>query len=88
MRFSYSDRKGTKTNRAADPHAVLVLSPVWYMIGYDPDKAAFRHFRFDRIASATVMQETFRRRTLTIDDGECPFFFSESEESDQARNFE
>ncbi len=73
MRFRYTDRKGAKTKRVADPHAMLVLSPVWYLIGYDPEKVAFRHFRMDRIGSATVLDETFRRRKFTIDEGECPF---------------
>jgi len=73
MRFRYTDRKGVKTKRVADPHAMLVLSPVWYLVGYDPDRVAFRHFRMDRIGSATVLDETFRRRTFTLDEGECPF---------------
>ena len=73
MRFRYTDSNGNKTNRAADPHAILVLSPAWYMIGYDPDKAAFRHFRMDRIGNATVLDESFRRRTFTLEEGVCPF---------------
>jgi predicted DNA-binding transcriptional regulator YafY len=73
MRFRYRDRNGIKTKRIADPHAMLVLSPFWYLVGYDPDKATFRHFRMDRIGSATVLDETFRRRTFNIDEGECPF---------------
>jgi len=74
MRFRYTDRKGVRTKRLADPHAMLVLSPVWYLVGYDPDKDAFRHFRMDRIGNASVLDETFRRKTFTLDEGECPFF--------------
>ncbi len=73
MRFRYTDREGNKTKRLADPHAILVLSPAWYLVGYDPDKAAFRHFRMDRIGSATVLEQTFRRQTFTLDEGVCPF---------------
>ena len=73
MRFRYIDGNGNKTSRVADPHAILVLSPAWYMIGYDPDKAGFRHFRMDRIGDVAVLDETFRRRTFTLDEGECPF---------------
>jgi len=73
IRFSYSDRKGKKTRRVAEPHAMLVLSPAWYMIGYDSDKSAFRHFRMDRIASATVLEKPFHRRKFTVDEGDCPF---------------
>lgn len=73
MRFRYKDRNGLQTNRVADPHAILVLSPAWYMIGYDPDKLAFRHFRMDRIKSAAALDKTFRRRMFTVEQGECPF---------------
>ena len=73
MRFKYSDRKGVKTNREAEPHAMLVLSPAWYMIGFDRDKGDFRHFRMDRITRAVVLDDTFNRRKFTVDDGDCPF---------------
>ena len=73
MRFNYSDRKGKKTVREAEPHAMLVLSPAWYMIGYDPNKSAFRHFRMDRISRATVREESFQRRAFKVEEGDCPF---------------
>lgn len=73
MKFRYSDRNGKKTVRLADPHAMLVLSPYWYLVGYDPNKKAFRHFRMDRISNATVSDDAFRRRTFALKEGECPF---------------
>jgi predicted DNA-binding transcriptional regulator YafY len=73
MRFRYTDRHGKKTSRHAEPHAMLVLSPAWYMIGFDSDKQAFRHFRMDRISSATATEDAFLRRSFTVEEGECPF---------------
>ena len=73
MIFSYQDRNNKKTKRSADPHAMLVLSPAWYMIGYDPQKKEFRHFRMDRIKSASMQEETFHRRAFIVNEGECPF---------------
>lgn len=73
MQFRYTDRNGKKTDRLADPHAMLVLSPAWYMIGFDVEKKVFRHFRMDRIGSASVLEEKFLRRAFTVDDAECPF---------------
>jgi len=73
MRFRYTDRDGNRTNRQADPHAMLVLSPCWYLIGYDPDKDAFRHFRMDRITKAESQDETFERQAFSVQEGECPF---------------
>ncbi len=74
MQFRYMDRHGRKSRRSADPHGLLVLSPVWYLIGYDPQRQGFRHFRMDRIGRATVQGDTFRRRSFTVPQGECPFF--------------
>jgi len=73
MNLSYKDRNGKKTKRRVDPHAILVLSPAWYIVGYDPDKSEFRHFRMDRIQSASATDVSFQRRPFTVDDGECPF---------------
>ncbi len=73
MRFHYIDRNGKKTKRHAEPHAMLVLSPAWYMIGFDSDKKEFRHFRMDRMSNASAMEETFLRRSFTVEEGECPF---------------
>ncbi len=73
LQIRYKDGKGQVTNRCADPHALLVLTPAWYMIGYDSEKNAFRHFRLDRIKSSTVLSETFRRRKFSVEEGECPF---------------
>lgn len=73
MQFNYSDAKGNKTTRFTDPHAMLVLSPIWYMVAYDPSREAFRHFRMDRITNATVLEETFRHRKLDLGEEEYPF---------------
>lgn len=73
MQFKYTDRNGKKTVRVADPHAMLVLSPAWYMIGFDAKKFEFRHFRMDRITSASAQEETFLRRSFVVEEGECPF---------------
>lgn len=73
IRFRYTDRNGIKTCREAEPHAMLVLSPAWYMIGYDSEKKDFRHFRMDRITSAIALSNSFQRRNFTVDGGDCPF---------------
>jgi len=74
MRFQYKDRDGIKTARVADPHAMLVLSPAWYLIGYDPVKAVFRHFRMDRIHRAAMTDEKFVRQAFIFSEGKDPFY--------------
>lgn len=73
LEFGYTDRKSKSTYRKADPHALLVMSPAWYLIGYDTDKEDFRHFRLDRMHSVTVLDDTFRRRRLVVENSHCPF---------------
>ncbi len=73
IRFRYTDRNGKKTFRHAEPHAMLVLSPAWYMIGYDPDKQDFRHFRMDRMTKVIEQNRPFNRRKFTVEGGDCPF---------------
>lgn len=73
LRFDYTDRHGTPSERSADPHALLVLSPYWYLVGYDPVREDFRHFRMDRMAGAQVLDEGFRRRAFQVEAGRCPF---------------
>ena len=73
MQFQYKDRNNVKTERVAEPHAMLVLTPAWYIIGYDPAKQAFRHFRMDRVSKAGVLDDNFQRRKLIVYEGECPF---------------
>jgi len=73
MRIRYTDRNGRATHRTVHPHAMLVLSPVWYLVGYDPEKSGFRHFRMDRIKKASVMDEAFYRQPFTVTQGEGPF---------------
>jgi len=58
MQFQYMDRN---------------LTPAWYIIGYDPAKQAFRHFRMDRVSKASVLDDNFQRRKLIVDEAECPF---------------
>ncbi len=70
LRFGYIDRNGRKTRREADVHALLVLSPVWYLVGLDPQKDAFRHFRMDRMSRVRVLDERFSRRSFKLYDGD------------------
>ncbi len=74
MRFDYVDRLGRPTSREVEPQALLVLPPIWYVIGYDPDKAAFRNFRMDRIKKPALAEGSrFRRRTIDLEESYCTY---------------
>lgn len=74
LRFSYRDAKGVETHREVEPQAMLILSPLWYLVAWDPTRADFRHFRMDRISTPVAIEGThFRRRHVPFEDDVCPY---------------
>lgn len=74
IRFSYLDAKGRKTTREVEPQAMLILPPLWYLVGWDPMREDFRHFRMDRINSPVAVPDSnFRRRHVPFEDDVCPY---------------
>lgn len=74
LRFDYLDAKKQRTQREVEPQAMLILSPLWYLVAWDPMRQDFRHFRMDRISQPEAVDGTqFRRRHVPFDDDVCPF---------------
>ncbi len=74
LRFFYRDAKHNVTLREVEPQAMLILPPVWYLVGWDPLKEDFRHFRMDRITAPETQQgRVFRQRHVPFDKDICPF---------------
>ncbi|WP_425098749.1 helix-turn-helix transcriptional regulator [Tropicibacter sp. S64] len=74
IQFDYRDSKGRKTRRAVEPQAMLILPPLWYLVGWDPMRTDFRHFRMDRISQPEAITDTqFRRRHVPFEDDVCPY---------------
>lgn len=74
IRFDYRDAKGRTTRREVEPQAMLILPPLWYLVGWDPMRADFRHFRMDRIRLPEAVPDTsFRRRHVPFEDDVCPY---------------
>jgi predicted DNA-binding transcriptional regulator YafY len=74
IRFDYCDAKGRRTEREVEPQAMLILPPLWYLVGWDPIRAGFRHFRMDRITRPEALADTrFRRRHVPFEDDVCPY---------------
>ncbi|KIC39814.1 ArsR family transcriptional regulator [Ruegeria sp. ANG-R] len=74
IRFKYRDAKGQLSQREVEPQAMLILPPLWYLVGWDPMREGFRHFRMDRISAPEAMEETqFRRRHVPFEDDVCPY---------------
>ena len=74
IRFDYRDAKGRKSRRQVEPQAMLILPPLWYLVGWDPERGEFRHFRMDRIRHPEpVADKCFRRRNVPFEDDVCPY---------------
>lgn len=74
IRFRYRDAKGCTTTREVEPQAMLILPPLWYLVGWDPMREDFRHFRMDRINNPkAVPDSSFRRRHVPFEDDVCPY---------------
>ncbi|MEN0065870.1 MAG: WYL domain-containing protein [Myxococcota bacterium] len=59
LQLDYADRKGTRTRRVVEPHGLLLLPPVWYLLTHDRDREATRTFRLDRIEAVQALAESF-----------------------------
>ncbi len=69
--FAYVDREGAPTQRRVEPHGLLLRTPLWYIIAWDPDKQAARLFRADRITRPRVLEATFAPRPHELVAGVC-----------------
>ena len=58
----YKENEDVFTTRVVEPYQLVNGLEGWYLASYDPGRAAPRHFRLDRIKSATVTDETFEPR--------------------------
>lgn len=70
--FRYIDRDDVTTQRRVEPHGLLLRTPLWYIIAWDPDKQAARLFRADRITNPRVLDSTFTPRPDELLAGICP----------------
>jgi len=52
VRFAYERRDGESAQRRVEPHSLVTVRSVWYLIAYDLDRADWRMFRLDRIAGS------------------------------------
>jgi proteasome accessory factor C len=58
----YKENEDEFTMRTVEPYALINGREGWYLASYDLGRESVRHFRLDRIKSATVTSETFEPR--------------------------
>jgi proteasome accessory factor C len=58
----YKENEDEFSTRLVEPYALINGREGWYMASFDPTRDSVRHFRLDRIKSATVTDERFQPR--------------------------
>jgi proteasome accessory factor C len=58
----YKENEDEFSTRLVEPYALINGREGWYVASYDPARESVRHFRLDRIKSATVTGEHFEPR--------------------------
>ena len=58
----YAPNEDRFSHRVVEPYALFNGTDAWYVAAFDPDKDGLRHFRLDRIKSATLRDDRFERR--------------------------
>jgi proteasome accessory factor BC len=58
----YKENEDEFSSRTVEPYALMNGREGWYLASFDPSRDDVRHFRLDRIKSATVTEETFEPR--------------------------
>jgi predicted DNA-binding transcriptional regulator YafY len=65
LRFDYSDRKQTASQRRVEPYRIVNAGQRWYLVAWDIDRDDWRTFRVDRIRPGMSPGHRFRPRELT-----------------------
>lgn len=76
LRFRYADGQSRTTDRTVEPHGLVHTGARWYLVAWDVGREAFRTFRVDRIAGATVPGRRFLPRP--IPDGDLAAYVARS----------
>jgi proteasome accessory factor BC len=58
----YKENEDEFSTRVVEPYALINGREGWYVASFDPSREAVRHFRLDRIKSATVTRQRFDPR--------------------------
>ncbi|QRK06256.1 YafY family transcriptional regulator [Archangium violaceum] len=68
LRFDYSSREGTASERHVEPYRLVHTSYRWYLLAYDLDREGWRTFRVDRIGPGPRTGRSFKARPLPSED--------------------
>jgi predicted DNA-binding transcriptional regulator YafY len=65
LRFDYSDRRQTASQRRVEPYRIVNAGQRWYLVAWDLDRQDWRTFRVDRMREGMSSGSRFTPRPLT-----------------------
>ncbi|MDY7229335.1 helix-turn-helix transcriptional regulator [Hyalangium rubrum] len=68
LRFEYSSREGSASERLVEPYRLVHTRSRWYLLAYDLEREAWRTFRVDRIGAKPSTGRRFKPRPLPSED--------------------
>jgi predicted DNA-binding transcriptional regulator YafY len=71
LRFDYSDRRQTSSQRRVEPYRIVNAGQRWYLVAWDLDRDDWRTFRVDRMRDGMSPGPRFTPRALTDADVEA-----------------
>ena len=71
LRFDYSDRRDTSSQRRVEPYRIAHAGQRWYLVAWDLDREDWRTFRVDRMRPGMSPGPRFSPRPITDDEVEA-----------------
>jgi predicted DNA-binding transcriptional regulator YafY len=68
LAFQYRRRDDASMRRRVEPHSLVTVTGLWYLIGYDVDRVGWRTFRLDRVHEPAPTRRHFEPRPLPAED--------------------
>ncbi|HYZ03202.1 MAG TPA: YafY family protein [Candidatus Binatia bacterium] len=66
--FHYRRRDDASMRRRVEPHSLVTVTGLWYLVGYDVDRGGWRTFRLDRVHAPVPLRRYFDPRPLPAED--------------------
>lgn len=60
LRFGYTARDGSRTDRSVEPHRLVSVGHRWYLVAWDLGRQDWRSFRLDRLRDPVTNGMRFR----------------------------
>ncbi|PKW15601.1 helix-turn-helix transcriptional regulator [Saccharopolyspora spinosa] len=64
LSFDYEKRGGATESRRVEPHSMIAVRGLWYLIAFDPERDDWRTFRVDRLDQPLATGRRFDPRPL------------------------